>query len=85
MPASTSRITRRDPTTCSSEFARFGVGCRIGGAADCGLVVSEAGLLYLKEQLPRLPDQFSNARALRKGLASIAAMLKRVLVASRGA
>ena len=42
-------------------------------------------LLYLKEQLARLPHQFSKVRALRDSLASIAAMLKRVLVASRGA
>jgi hypothetical protein len=32
-----------------------------------------------------LPDQFSNARAFRNGLMSVAAMLKRVLVASWGA
>jgi hypothetical protein len=42
-------------------------------------------LLYLKEQLARLPDQFSKVRAFRNSLASIAPMLKRVLVASRGA
>jgi len=42
-------------------------------------------LLYLKEQLARLPHQISKVRAFRDRLASIAAMLKRVLVASRGA
>src|SRR5262249_22671709 len=41
--------------------------------------------LYLEEQLARLPHQFSNARALRNGLASITAMFKRVLIASWGA
>jgi len=43
------------------------------------------GLLYLQEQLARFPHQFSNVRAFRNSLTSIAAMLKRVLVASRGA
>src|SRR5262245_9899973 len=42
-------------------------------------------LLYLWELLVRLPHQFSNVRALRNSLTGIAAMLKRVLVASRGA
>jgi hypothetical protein len=42
-------------------------------------------LLYLKEQLARLPHQFSKVRTFRDSLASIAAMLERVLVASRGA
>ena len=42
-------------------------------------------LLYLEDQLARLPHQFSNVRAFRNSVASIAAMLKRVLVASRGA
>ena len=42
-------------------------------------------LLYLKEQLARLPHQFSKVRAFRDSFASIAAMFKRVLVASRGA
>jgi hypothetical protein len=41
--------------------------------------------LYLQEQLARFPYQFSNVRAFRNSLASVAAMLKRVLVASRGA
>ena len=42
-------------------------------------------LLYLQEQLPRLPHQFSNVRTFCNSFASIAAMLERVLVASRGA
>jgi len=41
--------------------------------------------LYLKEQLARLPHQFSNALAFRNSLACVAAMFKRILVASRGA
>src|SRR5262249_17506453 len=41
--------------------------------------------LYLKEQLARSPHEFSDALAFRDSFASIAAMLERVLVASRGA
>jgi len=41
--------------------------------------------LYPQEQLARFPHQFSNVPAFRNSLASVAAMLKRVLVASRGA
>ena len=40
---------------------------------------------YERKQLARLPHQFSNVPAFRHRLASIAAMLKRVLVASWGA
>jgi hypothetical protein len=46
---------------------------------------SGRSLLYLQEQLARLPYEFSNVRAFRNSLASIAAVFKRVLVASRGA
>ena len=46
---------------------------------------SGRSLLYLQEQLARLPHQFSDALAFRDSLARIAAMLKRVLVASWGA
>jgi hypothetical protein len=49
------------------------------------LASARPGALYLEEQLARLPHQFSNVRAFRNSLASIAPMLKRVLVASRGA
>ena len=42
-------------------------------------------LLYSYEQAARFPHQFSNVRAFRNSLTSITAMLKRVLVASRGA
>jgi hypothetical protein len=42
-------------------------------------------LLYLQEQLARLPHQFPYVRAFRNSLASKAAMLKRVLVATWGA
>jgi hypothetical protein len=49
---------------------------------DCGALdrcpAGQRGrLLYLLEQLARLPHQFSNVRALRNSLASVAAMLKR--------
>jgi hypothetical protein len=43
-------------------------------------LVSAAGL---RGSRSRLPHQFSNVRAFRNSLVSIAAMLKRVLVASR--
>ena len=60
------------------------IGCRIAGLSDRCLVVATL-LLYLQEQLACFPHYFSNVRAFRNSLASIAAMLKRVLVASRGA
>jgi hypothetical protein len=53
MPASTQWITRLDPTTCSSEFARFSAGCRIAGAADCG----PAGLEH-SDHLRTILNQF---------------------------
>src|SRR5262249_24582615 len=64
--------------------ACFGLGCRIVGSRS-PRGGQRRRSLYLEEQLARLPHQFSNVRAFRNSLASIAAMLKRVLVASRGA
>jgi hypothetical protein len=42
-------------------------------------------LLYLLKQLARLPHQFSNVPTFCDSFASIAAMFKRVLIASWGA
>jgi len=57
----------------------------LGGIPDRCPAGQRHRLLYLQEQLARLPHQFSNARTFRVSLASIAAVLKRVLVASWGA
>jgi hypothetical protein len=46
---------------------------------------TEKRLPDLQEQLTRLPHQFAGALIFRNGLASITAMLERVLIASRGA
>jgi hypothetical protein len=65
----------------------FALWCRL---PDCGRCRLRPGgqrrsLLYLQEQLARLPYEFSNVRTFRNSLASIAAVFYRVLVASRGA
>jgi hypothetical protein len=57
----------------------------LGGVPDRCPAGQRHRLLYLQEQLARFSHQFSNMRAFRNSLASVAAMLKRVLVASRGA
>jgi len=84
IPASTQLDHPLDPTTRLSEIRVLW-----SRLPNCGVPRSLPGgqrrrSLYLEEQLARLPHQFSNVPAFRNSLASIAAMLKRVLVASRG-
>jgi hypothetical protein len=54
-------------------------------AFECRPGAQRRRLLDLQEQLARLPHEFSNLPAFRNSLASMAAMLERVLIASWGA
>ena len=74
-------LTQKSATHQAFRMAPAQLGYLVGRIA----VGQRPWLLYLKEQLARLPHQFSNARTFRVSLASIAAVLERVLVASWGA
>lgn len=63
------------------KFTGFGLGYQ--RALDRCPVSQQSKLLYIEEQLARLSQQLSNECAFRNRLASIAAMLKRVLIAWR--
>ena len=74
-------LTQKSATHQAFRMAPAQLGYLVGRIA----VGQRPWLLYLKEQLARLPHQFSNALAFRNSLACVAAMFKRILIASWGA
>jgi hypothetical protein len=84
IPASTQLDHLLDPTTRLSKIPVLWSRLPDCGAPDRCPAGQRRRSLYLEEQLARLPYQFSNVRAFRNSLASVAAMLKRFLL-PRGA
>jgi len=75
----------RGPNGCGADGAdakerRLVPAARIAGLQN-PLGGRRRGLLYLQEQLTCVPNQFSNVRAFCNSLASVATMLKRILIA----